>query len=92
MNIRIAKRERNKSQEGFYSIYKNSENCSKVTETIGASGKINRNYSINGNYTHMPNKSMAPDYKLSDLGINKGAYSRHKAIIKAHKLAHPEQQ
>lgn len=60
------KRERNKSQEEFYPVYKNTDSGTSTTSKYDMA-------------KHVPNKSVISDYHL-DLLKYTGAYSRQKSI------------
>ena len=87
--LKHSKRERNKSQEEFYSVYQNvvqNQESQNESNSINESKKgVNSRRHPHSQqdavrkYIHIPNRSMVPDLKLAEFR-KQGAYSRQKKI------------
>jgi hypothetical protein len=71
--VKVQKRERNKSQEGFISIHYNAKNCSKISDSSVIT------WATNQTTTNFILKSAMEN------PMQKSSYYRHKAIIKNRK-------
>jgi hypothetical protein len=85
-NIKVSKHDRNKSQGGFHSVYRNSSNYSGVnvsTQNATADAFYNaHNTSVSEEYRGSGSKNMPTEVRKKDGRKVKGAYGLQKAIIK----------